>query len=307
MSHHPLPALLGRINMKAQLLSPRGVPAMAQLFQTTPEILAPESGFSEVVANPGTSMIMPGSAMGDREDSRQFEFTPETGIARIPIEGILVHRLGLLDPWFGMTGYDGIETKFLAAISDPEVEGILLDIDSPGGEVYGVEGVVDAIFEARGAKPIWALINERASSAAYWLASAAHVVVAPASADTGSIGALVMHVSAKGAMDAAGYKVTLIYAGDHKVDGHPFDKLPENVRVDLQAEVEDIRVRFATSVARNRNILVETVLGTEARVLPAADALAADLIDKISPKNEMKRKFAALLGRPQPAALPRKP
>ena len=87
----------------------------------------------------------------------------------IQVEGTLVQKLGTLRPYSGMTGYDGIRQNFLEALSDPAVEAIVLDIDSPGGEVAGCFDLVDTIYAARGEKPIWSVLSESAYSAGYAL------------------------------------------------------------------------------------------------------------------------------------------
>ena len=101
------------------------------------------------------------------------------GIAVIPVSGTLVHKLGSLRPYSGMTGYDGIRQNLLMAVADPDVKGILFDIDSPGGEVAGCFDLVDTIYKARGTKPIWAIVDEMSYSAGYAIASAAERVITP--------------------------------------------------------------------------------------------------------------------------------
>ena len=232
-----------------------------------------------------------------------FEFDPETGIARIPVEGELVHRFGHLNPSSGMTGYDGIKRKLIAAALDPSVKGILLDIDSPGGMVFGANGLAEQIFLAREAKPIVALVNEQATSAAYWLASAANVVIAPQTADTGSIGVLMVHVDMSGQLAMEGLSVTLIHAGTHKVDGEPFHPLPEAVEAKFKRVVEKLRLLFATKVARNRGLSVAAVLDTEAEIFMGAEGVDVGLVDEVASEDELLEEFAARLARPESVAL----
>lgn len=211
------------------------------------------------------------------------------GVAVIPIEGTLVAKLGGLDPWSGMTGYDQIRLKLALALEDPNVRAILLDIDSPGGEVAGCFDLVDDIFAARGAKPIWAMLSEMACSAAYAIASAADRISMPRTGMAGSIGVVMMHVDWSEALAEAGIKVSLIHAGAHKVDGNPYEKLPEPVRDALSADCEQIRTLFAGTVARNRGLALKAVLATEAQVYPGLksgllpSALDARLVDAIEP------------------------
>ncbi len=305
MSDHVLPRVARRILNRPQLISERG--ALAVLGA-----LAPRLGIGRVYDAQGVALEIPLSmASGelaesddsDRSDGRVFAFYPDTGIAYIPIEGELVHRFGHLEPFSGMTGYDAIKHKVQDAAEDSAVKGILLDIDSPGGEVFGVDGTAEAIFQAREAKPIWALVNEQATSAAYWLASAAHAVFAPVTSECGSIGVVRLHVDMSGALEKEGLAVTIITAGAHKVDGHPFAELPDDVREALQLEVNAIHELFVGVVARNRGLAVERVMGTEAAIFRGPPAMAIGLVDAVASEDEVFQGFAERLARPESVPL----
>ena len=305
MSEHALPRVSRRILNRPQLISERG--ALAVLGA-----LAPRLGIGRVCDAGGLVLDFPAAAgpraelvESDRhmQSGRVFAFDDESGIAHIPIEGELVHRFAYLEPTSGVTGYNGIKTKVQAASEDPAVKGILLDIDSPGGEVYGVEGASALIFAARAAKPIWALVNEQATSAAYWLASAAHAVFSPVTGDSGSIGVVHLHVDMSRALDKEGLTVTLIHAGAHKVDGHPFAPLPDDVRDAVQEELATIHTLFAGTVARNRGLSIEAVMDTEARVYMGPEAVDLGLVDAVASEDEVFQGFAERLARPESVAL----
>lgn len=224
------------------------------------------------------------------------------GVALIPIEGTLVAKLGGLNPWCGMTGYDQIRLKLALAMEDPEVRAVLLDIDSPGGEVAGCFDLVDAIHAARVIKPIWASLSEMACSAGYALASAAERIAMPRTGLAGSIGVVMMHVDWSAALAEAGIRVTMIHAGAHKVDGNPYQKLPDDVRETLAAACEQTRQLFAGTVARNRGMPIDAVLKTEAQVydgqktarLPSA--LDVGLVDAIEPNSRTLELLLAKAG-----------
>ncbi|HHX9043194.1 TPA: S49 family peptidase, partial [Yersinia enterocolitica] len=158
------------------------LPHLAQRLFNTPLALHPHK--AEVVMAAltdrfGLTRIQSNTDWGEEEDEffsrkgRDCGYDVIEGIAVIPVQGTLVQKLGTLRPYSGMTGYDGIRASFLTAINDDAVKGICFDIDSPGGEVAGCFDLVDEIYAARGAKPIWAILSENAYSAAYALASAA--------------------------------------------------------------------------------------------------------------------------------------
>ncbi|TMV59595.1 S49 family peptidase, partial [Thioclava sp. BHET1] len=110
------------------------------------------------------------------------------GVAIIQVEGTLVQKNGYLRPYSGMTGYDGIRQNFLTALSDPAISAIAFNINSPGGEVSGCFDLVDEIYQARGEKPIWAILDDCAFSAAYAIASACDRITVPRTGGVGSIG-----------------------------------------------------------------------------------------------------------------------
>jgi signal peptide peptidase SppA len=182
----------------------------------------------------------------------------------IPVADTLVQKLGSMTPYSGMTGYDGIAANFAQALADPNVKGIMLDIDSPGGEVAGCFDLVDMIAEARGRKPIRAMLSERAFSAAYAIACATDLITVPRTGGTGSVGVITMHVDYSRALDKEGFTVTLITCGSRKAEGNPYEPLPDAARAAIQAEIDAVGLLFAQTVAANRGMPVEAVQATQA-------------------------------------------
>ncbi|EHV6791203.1 S49 family peptidase, partial [Escherichia coli] len=126
------------------------------------------------------------------------------GIAVLPVTGTLVHRLGGMRPFSGMTGYDGIVACLQQAMADSQVRGVLLDIDSPGGQAAGAFDCADMIYRLRQQKPVWALCNDTACSAAMLLASACSRRLVTQTSRIGSIGVMMSHVSYAGHLAQAG-------------------------------------------------------------------------------------------------------
>jgi ClpP class serine protease len=136
-----------------------------------------------------------GRADADGRKAKSYELVD--GVAFIPVEGTLVHKSGWIGPSSGMTGYDGILTQCREAWDDPDVRAVWLDIDSPGGEVQGCFDCADELYansKANGGKPLWAMVNEQATSAAYALASAADKIFLPRTGITASIGVYILYV-----------------------------------------------------------------------------------------------------------------
>src|SRR6202043_3845971 len=123
------------------------------------------------------------------------------------------------------------------AAADPSIAAIVLDVDSPGGQGYGIEELGNAIYEARAAKPIAAVANSLAASAAYWAASQATEFYAAPGAEVGSIGVYTMHVDYSEALKKEGISVSYISAGRYKVEGNPYAPLDDAARAAVQISV----------------------------------------------------------------------
>ncbi|MDP3261789.1 MAG: S49 family peptidase [Tabrizicola sp.] len=217
------------------------------------------------------------------------------GIAVIEIAGTLVHRGAWIGQSSGLTSYEGIAALLQAAIADPGVRGIALDIDSFGGEVAGAFDLADRIRTARAQKPVHAFVAEHAVSAGYVLASQADRIVLPRTGAVGSIGVVALHTDMSGALDQKGIAVTLIHAGAHKVDANPYQPLPEAIHDQMQRELEVVRFLFAETVAAGRGdrLTHAAALATEAAVFRGADAIAAGLADELADPVSAFRAFAA--------------
>lgn len=240
-------------------------------------------------------MAEPLALFGDDEDmgpkpARSYQVT--NGIAVLPVSGTLVSKTRSLQPYSGMTGYNGIIARLQQAISDPGVDGILLDMDTPGGMVAGAFDCADIIARMRDIKPIWALANDMNCSAGQLIASAASRRLVTQTARTGSIGVMMAHSNYGAALKTSGVEVTLIYSGDHKVDGNPYEKLPKEVRADFQARIDATRQMFAEKVAGYTGMSVQAVLDTEAAVFSGQESvdngLAEQLVNNMDALNVMR-------------------
>tara|TARA_Y100000593_G_scaffold83521_2_gene157517 strand:- start:18644 stop:20020 length:1377 start_codon:yes stop_codon:yes gene_type:complete len=220
---------------------------------------------------------------GDEHPFRPY--TVHDGVLQIPVQGVLINRLSYqIGRW--ATGYRYIQAALERGMRDPDVRAIALIVDSPGGEVAGCFELVDKIYDAGGTKPIRAFASDHAFSAAYALASAAGEVVVSRSGGTGSIGVVTMHVDMSEALEQMGLKVTFIFAGNHKVDGNPYEKLPDEVKGRIQERIDRIYGVFTSTVARNRDMEEDAVRETEALTFDAEDSTARGLADRIGALDE---------------------
>ena len=252
------------------------------------------------LANDDASFGAPGAAWQSeiREGDSPAKYEVIAGVAIIKIHGVLIQRLGMWWPigdCFGVSGYDRLRAQIMAALADPKVEAIVLDIDSPGGEVAGCFDLADTILRGRSVKPIWAILGENAYSAAYAIASAASRITVPRTGGTGSIGVIYMHVSFEGALEKAGIKPTLITKGDFKGEGSDLFDLSPGAFKRLQADVLAVGDLFDATVARNRGLKQKEVFATQAGTFLGAEGVEAGLADAVMAPDEAFRALLAEL------------
>jgi signal peptide peptidase SppA len=232
---------------------------------------------------PARASILAGNLAERIQHNGEAPYPIIDGLAVIEISGVLIHRGSWIGQSSGQTSYEGIAAQIEAAARDPNVRGLALEIDSFGGEVAGVFDLADQVRAVRATKPVWAFVAEHAFSAGYALASQADRILLPRTGSVGSIGVVVMHADLSGQLDQDGVRVTLIHSGQHKIDGNPYEPLPEAVRDDVQREIDVLRFLFAETVAAGRagRLSEEAALATEAATYRGADAVAAGLADEV--------------------------
>lgn len=276
---------------------------IAQKLLNRPLLVAPaaaEAVYSVIAPRIGAEPVEPAAALPDRKprasrldglpvgevgefgEIREEWYRLHGSVAVVTLEGELVNRGAWVGASSGLTSYEGFAFAFGKAAADPRVKEILLDIDSPGGEAVGAMETAEHVRKASRSKPVTALVNGMAASAAYAIASGAGRIVTIPSGLVGSIGVVLLHMDVSAEMEMKGRKPTLIHAGAHKVDGHPFGPLPDAVRAVLQAEVDAFYSDFVNAVARHRpGLTAAKVRATEARIFKGADAVAAGLADAV--------------------------
>lgn len=226
---------------------------------------------------------------------RQSVPSAQTGIAVIPVVGTLVKRAMGIEAASGLMSYDEIDDRLDTALADPQIDGILLDLDSPGGEAGGVFELAERIRAASAIKPIWAHANDAAYSAAYAIAAACQRLTLSQTGGVGSIGVIALHVdqSVKDAKDGIAY--TAVYAGNHKNDFSPHDPLSPQASTVLQTEVDRLYDLFVNQVATMRGLDADAVRATEAAVFHGDQAVAAGLADAVLPLDQVLTEFAEAL------------
>ena len=245
-----------------------------------------------------------------RDTRKQFAASSAgAGIAVLPLYGVITQRGNMVDDISG-PGSTSTE-KFTAALrqvlADDTVAQILIDIDSPGGSVYGVSELAAEIMKARTQKPVVAVANSLAASAAYWIGCAAGEFYVTPGGEVGSIGVWQAHFDYSKALEGDGVKPTLISAGKFKVEGNPYVPLDLEALSFMQSRVDDYYNAFAKAVAKGRGLTVNDVregMG-EGRVLGADAALAAKMVDGVATFDEVLAKIQKTARSAQPVGASR--
>lgn len=230
---------------------------------------------------------------GPTPEERRLQVARDTGVYMLPIHGVLVSRSAHLDMCETMTSYEEIRSMLNQALSDPAVEHIVMDVDSPGGSATGCMELAEEIFSARLIKPITAISNFGAYSAAYALASSASQLIVAPSSGVGSIGVIARHVDMSKRYEQAGVKVTTVFAGARKNDLSSEAPISEEAFVWLTDLVQKNYESFTQSVSRNRNMSVADVKSTEAGVFFGEDAVALGLADRVETPQAAVNRIAA--------------
>ena len=221
------------------------------------------------------------AALNDLLDDIQYS---DNGYAIVNGMGIIDVSGGLIYKGYGWSwrqSYRDIQWAFMDALANPVVKSILFCINSPGGEVAGVFDLVDGIYAARGIKPIVAVADEDAFSAAYAIASAADEVYLSRTARVGSVGVIAIHVDQSGFYANMGVKYTAIYAGARKNDFTSHEPLSDRARDAIQSHIDTVYDLFTATVARNRNLDQDVVKKTEAGIYAGDEAVKVGLADGV--------------------------
>lgn len=229
-------------------------------------------------ATPTTGSLV--AQIGDRDGASRTA----GAVAVLSLRGVITPRASWLSMLLGGGyGLDAFREAFREALADDDITSILIEIDSPGGSAALVAETAREILAARGIKPIVAIANTLAASAAYWIASAADEIVVTPSGYVGSIGVYITHLQTSKFDEGLGFTYTLISAGEFKTDGNEYEPLTDSARANYQLIVDACMTMFVTDVAAGRGVPDATVRDGygQGHMLPADAALAAGMVDRV--------------------------
>jgi signal peptide peptidase SppA len=267
------------------------VPLMVQIdkLMVILDAIGPRIGIREHVAVEGLPVVVTRPASDDEDEQddvpmmsgrKQYPVSSD-GIAVITISGTLVKKASWMDAESGLQSYEMIRTMLADARDDPGIRGVLLDVDSPGGEIGGLFDLADEVYAVREQKPCYAIANDEAFSAAYALASSAQRLFVTRTGGVGSIGVIAVHMDQSGWDEKMGRKYTAIYAGARKNDFSTHQPLSDDARANLQGEVDRLYEMFVASVARNRDLAPALIRKTDAGLFWGEKAVSAGLADQV--------------------------
>lgn len=265
---------------------PRRYPhLLARLFDTP---LMAHEGKARLIASEvgprllgGPHAYGPGDPNAGDRNRRKDYYVAQGGIAVISIVGTLVSRGNMDALSGGPTSYAEIEGEIMDAATDPNIQGIVLDIDSPGGEVGGCFELARTIREAASLKPLYAAANHEAYSAAYALAAAAERVYMSEAGGVGSVGVIAVHADYSQFYQGHGVNLTVFRAGPRKAELNDMEPLTEKATQGLQQRIESLYDLFVAQVAEHRALDPAAVRGTESITLHGKDAIAQGFADQI--------------------------
>jgi signal peptide peptidase SppA len=249
----------------------------------------------QVLANRGTSMEAWDVAAPAEPRGAGYRMTPG-GVAVLPVRGVLVRRPGEMSPdSTPLQSYERIGASIQKAMADQRVKGLLLELDSPGGESGSVFDLARQVRASGALKPIWAVADDAMYSAAYAIGSAASRVWATRTAGVGSIGVMALHADQSQHDAQEGVRYTYIHAGDRKIDGNPHAPLAPEAAARIQGEVNRLYGMFTDMVAAHRGMKPEAVREQQAGLYFAEDAVTAGLADQVGTAAEARQALADLV------------
>lgn len=249
---------------------------------TIHSLLAFQADGGKLTAEEVKAVMEAGGPAASRRQSQQ-------GVAVLPLVGTIVPRGNMFSESSGAVSVQRFTNAFRQAMADPDVGHIIIDVDSPGGQVGGVAELADEIYQARGVKPVTAVANHLMASAAYWIGAAAEELVMTPSAQVGSIGVFAIHEDYSQALEKEGISVSLISAGAFKTEGNPYQPLDDEARLAMQKTVDDYYDMFVASVAHSRGVGADSVRNGfgQGRVLTADDAVNEFMVDRVATLDEV--------------------
>lgn len=224
--------------------------------------------------------------------------------ALLPIRGIILPYTGAWASLWGGTCLDQLTDDFCKARDNPDVQTIVLAIDSPGGMITGVHAFSQLVFATRNIKPIMAVVSGLAASAAYWIAAAASQVWVDPTASVGSIGVMATYQDTAERDKKSGIQTLEIISSQSPYKR--LDMTTESGRGQLQQHVDALAEVFVAAVAQYRSVPIDTVLSDfgQGGLVVGKAAVAQGLADQVHTFSDLSHHFFQHLRGEQTMSMP---
>lgn len=246
------------------------------------------------VSGNSLGVILEDAKLQDTDSGYQGEFgdgqfdhmlTREGNLAVVRVDGELTTKSSWVNQYLGRVSYGEIRGAVTAAAEDPDIEGIVLDMATPGGQASGIMELSDFLGQVdKKHTPIYTYSGTSMCSGGYWLGCVGREIYASKMASVGSIGVLMVHQSYKRMMEEHGIDTTVVRSGEFKALGNPYEKLTPKAQDKLQSECDKLYGIFLDHVGEQRGMSVKSFQqkAAEGQVFLAMDAVDLGLVDKIT-------------------------
>ncbi len=275
-------------------------PAIAAAFYNTPHAITPQK-LAEIEAFLSGKFRAGPSVFDDSDDAVKPYAGPRDNVqmvgrvAVVPVMGVIAQRMNMMSQFSGGVSTEQLGATIDSLANDKSVRSIVLNIDSPGGSVFGMPELADKILQARDCKKVVAVANSMAASGAYWIASQCSEFVVTPSGQVGSVGVLAAHTDESKADELAGVKTTIVTAGKYKAELASQSPLTPDARAAMQDAVDKYYAMFVKGIAKGRGISenkVDADFG-QGRMLLAKDAVDRGMADRTATLEQTLRRLGA--------------
>lgn len=261
---------------------------LTRKLNNTPHLIDPVSfqGILEYLTERNVGEMAIDSKSKQKEE-RHLNYNPDTKVGTISVEGPITYKSTGWEALCGGCSYESVVEQFNSMV-DMGAETVILWADSGGGEAYGMMETGRYLrkrADEAGIK-ILTYVDGLSASACYGLSCIADEVIANPNAEVGSIGVVVRLINDSKALEQKGYERTFVYAGGNKVPFNAEGEFREEFLADIQGKVDSLYEEFTVYVSEMRDIPVDQVKSTEAKVFMAKDSISLGLVDKVMTHEE---------------------
>ncbi|RAW43940.1 signal peptide peptidase SppA [Halorubrum sp. 48-1-W] len=249
-----------------------------------------------VAAALGAAATVAGGRLLARLTRGRFGDTEEYNVAKVSVSGPIKRDTGRPSPLSGPGGTtaDDVVEQVETADDDEDVEALLVELNTPGGEVVPSDDIRRAVADFDG--PTVAYATDLCASGGYWIASGCDELWARDGSLVGSIGVIGSRPNAAGLADKLGISYEQFTAGEYKDAGVPLREIEEDEREYLQSLIDGYYEQFVETVSEGRGMDPDAIRGTEARVYLGPDALDLGLVDELGVQDDVEARIAEEIG-----------